>query len=253
MAVKDGPDEMNGNERAEEAGRAGSPWRRALATAEGKALMAGVAVTLLYLGVVAGTRFWSADLFHSLWTMTGTHIIGGRFAGMLWGYENQLPHWLVIVANMAIETCLVLVFYPMFVFSYNRLIVIEPLRDTMEQTQRAAEAHHKTLVKFGVPGLLLFVWFPFWMTGPLVGCVIGFLIGLRPWVNLATVLMGTYVAVFCWGLALRPLHGMLQHLGQYVPLVFVGLILLLAVSIRIRYAFSRHARDQAPTDGEESP
>jgi len=215
-------------------------WRKALSTSEGKVFVAGMAFVACYLAALGLASSMSHELFGSLWTMTGSHVIGGRFAGMLWGYEHQLPHWLVIVANMAIETCLVLLFYPLFVFSYSKLIIIEPLRETMARTQKAAEAHHRTLVKFGVPGLLLFVWFPFWMTGPLIGCVIGFLIGLRPWVNLATVLLGTYFAIFCWGLVLRPLHHMLQRLGPYVPIVFVGLILLIAVSVRIRYAFVRH-------------
>jgi uncharacterized membrane protein len=221
-------------------------WRRALSIPEGKILIVGIVLTILYVVAVALTSVWSGQLFQSLWTMTGTHILGGRFAGMLWGFNHRLPYWLVVVANMIIESYLVLLFYPLFVFSYNKLIVVEPLRETMERTQRAAEAHHKTIVKYGVPGLLLFVWFPFWMTGPLVGCVIGFLIGLRPWVNLTVVLIGTYVATFCWGLAMRPLQGLLEGLGPYVPLILVGLILLVAVSIRIRYAFSRPGRTRGP-------
>ena len=32
--------------------------------------------------------------------------------------------------------------------------------------------------KYGKYGLFLFVWFPFWMTGPVVGSIIGFLIGI---------------------------------------------------------------------------
>jgi uncharacterized membrane protein len=233
---------MNDVEPKDDAEQPQPLWRRVLATPEGKILIAGIAFAVLYLAVVGLTRLWSRELFRVLWTMTGTHILGGRFAGILWGFNHDLPHWLVVLVSMLIETSLVLLFYPLFVFSYSKLIVIEPLRETMERTQRAAEAHHATIVKYGVPGLLIFVWFPFWMTGPVVGSVIGFLIGLRPWVNLTVVLVGTYVAVFCWGLVLRPLQGMLEGLGPYVPISLVGLILLIAVSIRIRYAFSRSAR-----------
>jgi len=142
---------------------------------------------------------------------------------------------------MAIESYLVLLFFPLFVFSYRRLIVIKPLEDALERARRAARAHERTVMKFGVPGLLLFVWFPFWMTGPLVGSVIGFLIGLRPLVNLAVVLSGTYLAIFCWGLILQRVHERLEALGPYVPFAFVGFIVLVAVSIHIRYAFSKHA------------
>ena len=214
-------------------------WKRALSAPEGKVLLAGVAFTVLCLGFIGLTRLRSADLFHSLWTMTTTHILGGRAAGMSWGYVHELDAWVVILANMAIETFLVLLFYPLFVFSYNRLIIIQPLEDTMARVRHAAESHQRTIMKYGVPGLLLFVWFPFWMTGPLVGSIIGFFIGLRPLANLGVVLSGTYLAILCWGMILQRLHTSLERLGYYVPLIFVGFILLLAVSIHIRYAFTR--------------
>ncbi len=57
--------------------------------------------------------------------------------------------------------------------------------------------------KFGIAGLIVFV--PFWMTGPVVGSIIGFLIGLRPWVNLALVLTTAYVAIGLWALLLNEL------------------------------------------------
>ncbi len=221
-------------------------WRRLLALPEGKTLLAGVIVTLLYLTAVGLTAIWSGDLAQGLWGMTGAHVLGGRALGMSWGYAEGMPHWLVMVASMTIETFLVLLFYPLFVFSYNKLIVIEQLRETMERTHRAAEAHRQKLLKFGVPGLLLFVWFPFWLTGPLVGCVIGFLIGLRPLTILAVVLAGTYLAIFSWGFVLEPLnHFLMERVGYYVPFVLVVLVILVAVSIRIRYAFAHEHASEA--------
>lgn len=214
---------------------------RLAATTEGKVLILGIVVTAWYGTMVGLAWLQSHELGHSLLTMTTAHIFGGRAAGMSAGYASDLARGVVIVANMAIETFLVLIFYPLFVFSYHRLIVIKPLEDTIARARRAAEARQRTLVKFGVPGLILFVWFPFWMTGPLVGCIIGFLIGLRTWVNLTVVLFGTYLAIFCWGLVLEKVHSKLEVLGPYVPFVFVGLIILVAISIHIRHAVGRHA------------
>jgi uncharacterized membrane protein len=218
-----------------------SRWQRVIARPEGKFLLAGVAALILYMTLIGLTRLHSADLCHNLLLMTGTHIVGGRAAGMSSGYAHGLSGWVIVTANMAIETFMVLLFYPLFVFSYDRLIVIKPLEESLARARHAAKAHERTALKLGIPGLLLFVWFPFWMTGPLVGSVIGFLIGLRPWVNLSVVLAGTYLAIFCWGVILRRIHDSLAALGPYVPFAFVALILLLAVSIHIRHAFSRHA------------
>ncbi len=216
-----------------------SLWRRAVPTAEGNLLLAGVVLLTSYAVVLGLLKFRSPERFHNMLTMTLAHLLGGRAAGMTSGYAANIPHSAVVLANMAIETFLVLIFYGLFVFSYRRLIVIGPLEDTMARIRRGAEARQKTIMKFGIPGLLLFVWFPFWMTGPLVGSVIGFLIGLRTWLNLGVVLAGTWLAILCWGILLRRMHEAMRHLGYYVPFVFVGFVLLVAVSIHIRHAFAR--------------
>ena len=209
--------------------------RRLLSTPEGRVLLTGFALACLYFVGMVLTRVWSVELFGSLLAMTTTHVIGGRFAGISWGYTEGLSPWLIIGVNLAIEAILVLHFYPLFVLSYRKLIVIGPLKDAMARAQSYAEARQGRIMKYGVPGLLLFVWFPFWMTGPLVGSIIGFLIGLRPWVNMTVVIAGTGLATVCWGLALEQLHTWLARLGTYVPLVVVALIILVAVSIHIRH------------------
>ena len=225
--------------------------RRILATPEGKVFIVGLVFTLLSAATILLAGLSSRRLMNDLLAMTGAHIAGGRAAGMLWGYNRDLSHVLVIATNMAIETALVLLFYPLFVLSYRKLIVIKPLEQTMARTQRTASALQARIMKFGIPGLLLFVWFPFWMTGPLVGCIIGFLIGLRPWVNLGVVLSGTYMAIVCWGILLRPLHAVLARAGHYLPFALVMLIFLIAIAIRIRYAFAGHSAKGEDDDREE--
>jgi uncharacterized membrane protein len=227
-------------------------WRRVLGAPEGKVLAAGVVVLVWYVTTVGFTWLLSPELCHSLVNMTVAHLLGGRAAGMSMGYGSDLSRGVVIVANMAIETFLVLLFYPLFVFSYQRLFVIEPLEDAIRRAREAAEAHQRTILKFGIPGLLLFVWFPFWMTGPLVGCVIGFLIGLRPGVNLVVVLLGTYLAIFCWGIILHRFYERIAPLGPYVPFVIVATILLVAVAIHVRYAFFLHRSDPEEAAEDDS-
>ena len=208
-------------------------------TPEGKILFLGVILTCLYIIAVGLTKLRSDDLFSKLLLMTGTHLVGGRAVSITWGFANEMNRTVVLLVSTTIETLMVLLFFPLFVFSYRKLIVIQPLQDAMARAQHAAERHQARIMKFGIPGLLLFVWFPFWMTGPLVGCVIGFLIGLRPWTNMVIVLAGTWSAILCWGIVLGNLHEQLKKLGPYVPFFLVGFVLLIAVSIRIRYAASK--------------
>jgi uncharacterized membrane protein len=221
--------------------------QRGIATAEGKVFLAGVIMTSLYAAAILLAGLRSPAMFRALLTTTTTHIVAGRAAGMSWGYAHGLPTWIVVVANMAIETFLVLLFYPLFVLSYQKLVVVKPLRQAMERIQRTAQALQPKIMKYGIPGLLVFVWFPFWMTGPLVGVIIGFLIGMRLWVNLSVVLTGTYLAILCWSVVLRQVQDRLSAVGPLVPFFFVGAVLLLAIAIHVRYAFS----PQAAQGGDE--
>jgi uncharacterized membrane protein len=116
--------------------------------------------------------------------MTATNIIFGRAAGMSFGYAGGLGHCMVMPVNMPVATILVFLFYPLFVFSRQRLRVIKVFKNLMDRTREAAEAHRDTIRKYGILGLITFAWLPFWLTGPLVGCVIGLMLGLRPLLNL---------------------------------------------------------------------
>ncbi len=216
-------------------------WREALWTPEGRIFLTGVAVAILYFATVGLTSVWSGELFQQLGNVTWTHILGGRAAGISTGLHAGMPPWLVIVANLVIECFIVLLIYPLFVLSYRKLIVIGPLKESMARTQRYAEAQRPRAVRWGIPGLLLFVWFPFWMTGPVVGSIIGFLIGLGPWTTMAVVLTGTGLAIVCWVFVLNQVFVQLRALGPYVPFVFVALILLIAISIHIRQYFGGRA------------
>jgi uncharacterized membrane protein len=219
----------------------GPLWQRLFAQPEGKILLAGIVLMLIYATVVGLTRIWSHATFDSMWTMTSWHIAAGRAAGITWGLRpnHELPLWVVIVANMGIETILVLLFYPLFVFSYRRLLVIKPLEAAINRARGAAEAHHKTVVKYGIPGLFLFSFFPFYLTGPMVGSIVGFIIGFRPLVNLSVVLAGTYVAIVCWAFFLHRVTERLEMYGTYIPFALLGLILLVALGLHLRSAFSR--------------
>ena len=87
--------------------------------------------------------------------------------------------------------------------------------------------------KFGIVGLFVFVFVPFWMTGPVVGAIIGFLIGLRPWVNLMVVLMSTYIAIGVWGLLLNELSAWSATVNRFAPFALVVAIALIAIAMHL--------------------
>ena len=199
--------------------------RRLAHDTEGRVLLAGALLGLLGVGALLIQAVFAPVASQSMVGMTLTHLLLGRAAGISYGYLAGQSHASVVLVNMLIETVMVLIFYPLFVLSWRRLVVWPRLAAYMEKMHVAAEAHRTTIRKYGIPGLLVFVCLPFWMTGPLMGSVIGFLLGLRPWVNLSIVLSGTYIAICGWAVLIRTVGDRLTDLGRYGPVILVGLVI----------------------------
>jgi uncharacterized membrane protein len=215
-------------------------WRRLLATPEGHILEVGLILVLLLITVLGLGYIYYPEKAHVFIGMSATNILFGRAAGISFGYSFELSNVLVICTNIIIETILVLIFYPLFVFSWRSVLVIKPLRRIMKRTSIAAEAHQDTIRKYGIIGLFMFVWIPFWMTGPMVGCAVGYLLGLSLWKNLTIVLSSTCLAVFCWALLLREVHDRVAEYGPYASTALVIIIILIISGIY----FLRHLRNK---------
>jgi len=216
-------------------------WKELLATPEGRILEIGLIMALLFITVLGVGYLRFEEKAHIFLGMSATNILFGRAAGISFGYSFELGNVLVIIINIVIETILVLIFYPLFVFSWRSILVIKPLRKIMERTSIAAEAHQDTIRKYGIIGLFMFVWIPFWMTGPMVGCAVGYLLGLRPWKNLTIVLTSTCLAVVCWALLLRKIHDKIAEYGPYASIVLViAIILIVTVIYFLRYLRNKY-------------
>jgi uncharacterized membrane protein len=201
-----------------------------LTSPEGRILLIGVALAFIYTLWLGIMLIYSPEESQILIGMTASDILFGRAAAMAFGYSLELGHALVITVSIIIETILVLICYPLFVFSWRHLLVIKWLKNTFERIHKAAETHKDKVQRYGIIGLFVFVWLPFWMTGPVVGCVIGFLLGLKARLNIPVVLAGTSVAIFGWAFFMRRLHYRVASYSSYAPMViFVLLIVIIVV------------------------
>ena len=204
---------------------------------EGRLLGVGLALTaLMFLAFGIGWHLYPDSVL--IYTaMTGLNLIIGRAAGMSFGYASGLGHAQVVPLNMLVETIQVLVVYPLFALSWRQLIRLRRLQPFVTRMHHAAESRGGAVRKFGIVGLFVFVFVPFWMTGPVVGAIIGFLIGLRPWVNVAVVLGSTYMAIGVWGLLLNELNAWAATVNQFAPYALVLALVLIAV---VMHMLSRH-------------
>jgi len=194
---------------------------------EGRILLTAIVLLLLYIAAISFCMLFFPTLAQKLIGITASNVLFGRAAGMSLGYAFGFGHAVVIPLNMLIESILVLMFYPLFALSIKQLLVTSWLRKFVNRVMATAERHHRKVKRYGIPGLMLFVWFPLTMTGPLVGCVIGYMLGLKPWTNMAVVLSGTYLAVISWAMLLRDMLENLAAYGPYGPLIVMAVFVSL--------------------------
>lgn len=203
-----------------------SPLLNILTSSEGHIFLTGISLGLLYTIWLAS---WVPEKSHVFAAMTVTHFLFGRAAGMSFGYTMKLSYSVVIIINLIIETIILLLFYPLFVFSWRHLLVIRSLRNMMDGLHKAAERNRHFIRKYGLFGLFFFVWLPFWMTGSLVGCVIGFLLDLHPWLNVGVVLAGSYVAIASWAILLQEVHIQVEEFSPYASITILVVIILIVL------------------------
>ncbi|MHC4519407.1 MAG: small multi-drug export protein [Planctomycetota bacterium] len=207
-----------------------------LTSPEGRLLVAGVTLAFAYTVWLGVKLMLSPADSQFLTGMTATTLVFGRAAGLAFGYSVGLGHATVIPITMIVETVHVLVFYPLFVFSWRHLLVIKSLKNIFERIHKNAETHKVKIQRYGIIGLFAFVWFPFWMTGPVVGSVIGFLLRLPVWLNMTVVLLGTYVAILGWAFFMREVH---ERVASYDPYAAMALVVLLVVIVVVGHLLRR--------------
>ena len=239
-----------GEEREQSAHEFGSQQRNQLkavllTNSEGRLLLVGVGLAFIYALWLGIRLVFSPEESQALVGITATGIIFGRAACMAFGYSLKLGHSTVIPISMIIETVLVLVMYPLFVFSWRQLLVIKLLKNMFGRINKAAEAHKGKVQRYGIIGLFVFVFLPFWMTGPVVGCVIGYLLGLRVWINISAVLGGTYVAIFCWAFFLRQFHDRVASYSAYSATVLMAMLVVIMIAGHLLYRILHKDKDKA--------
>lgn len=204
-----------------------------ISTKEGQIFTFGVLSLLAYLGVIISTYLFSAEDANNIIVITVTNFLFGRAAGISYGYSVGFDDLVIIVVNIVIELITVLLIYPLFVYSWNKSSKIRGLEDFFSRVKEMRIKYSDFFEKYGKYGLFIFVWFPFWMTGPVVGSIIGFLIGIRHFHTMLIVITGTSLAIVVWTYFLKELIALLSELSAYAPYILLGIFITIAVLFRL--------------------
>ncbi len=183
-------------------------------SAEARWLAIGIALAAASFVAFGVGWFVEPQVTLRLAAMTGLNLLIGRAAGLSYGFAVELDPVPVVLVNMLVETIQVLIVYPLVVIGWRHLPNLPRLRPWLERIRVDAHARQGWAQRFGVAGLFAFVFVPFWMTGPVVGAIVGFLLGLRSRVIVAVVLTATYLAIVVWALAIGGLSALAAAAAQ---------------------------------------
>ena len=204
-----------------------------ISSQEGKIFIAGILMFLAFFMIIVGVYMFSADKANDLMVMSITNFFFGRAAGISYGYTVEFSDRVIILMNMMIEFIMVMITYPLFVFSWNKSLNVKFLRHFFITVKRQKLKYKSYFQKYGVYGLFLFVWFPFWMTGPVIGAIIGFLIGIKHYVTMIIVLSGTSLAIVIWTYFLKELILLLNQISANAPYIVLGIFIVIALTLKV--------------------
>ena len=220
--------------------------------AEVKILLIGLILsflTCLYLLYLLFTNF---GLYKILSSTAIVHIMGGRALGIAACLSADISLFYTILYNFFLEIVIVLIAYGMVVLIMRNIIQPKLFRSAAKQAELAARDQKTNIKKYGAIGLFLFVMLPFFMTGPVIGSIIGYLLNYKAINNFLIVFSGTLSSILIYALIG---NNLIKHITQYVQIdlvkkwaaVIVGILIVLFLIYHLKTV---KAYLDEETDGE---
>nr|NJM01414.1 small multi-drug export protein [Desulfobacula sp.] len=195
-------------------------------TAEGRILFSGILLSLALLMVIGYFAVVDMETAKILVLTLIAHTFGGRAAGIGICIMHDFGSLVTIGYNFYLEVLIVCFTYSIFVLTVTNYVRIPWLQRAMEKISRNALEQKDKIEAYGWIGIFLFVMAPFFMTGPVVGSVIGYMIRIPLVKNLGATFGGTLTAIIVWFFCFDFMENRF-HVIQYV---FAGIIIVVILS-----------------------
>jgi uncharacterized membrane protein len=186
-------------------------------------LFAGQVLVLLILWLLY------PDLTKRVVAVIAASLLFGRTASILTGLEVGLATYSIILVLLVCNSTWLLIFFPLVVGSYYRMVEKRVIGRIVETTKKMAEAQRGKISKYGTWGLAFFIWLPFPWTGALVGSVIGFLFGMSTRRIVSVAIPSMLVGVISWVAGFKYLILFTGTVGKTASFAFLVAILLFPV------------------------
>ena len=207
--------------------------REFLQSEEGRIFVIGCLMLMAWVGAAAilwrtENRWWNDVL-----TLGFAHMLAGKGVSIAQGVAAGMPGALIAFLAVYVDTMALFIIYPVLIFSYEHFVHAPLYQRHMKRVFDSAQKGIGRVGRFKIAGLFAFVWFPFWMTGVVVGAVLGFLMGMRTWIIMCTVILGTTSAVLCWVYAYDALFGWISVVDERIVKTAIVAILAMALVARL--------------------
>ena len=189
--------------------------RERLDMIEVKILLIGLALTALTGIYFLYLLYADPGLYKVLFSTAIVHIMGGRGLGIVTCLSAGISLFYTIAYNFFLEIVIVLIAYGMVVLVMRNIIQPKLFDKAVRQAELTAQSQKTKIKRYGSIGLFLFVMFPFFMTGPVIGAIIGYLLNYRVVTNFLIVFSGTLTSILIYTFIG---NNLIAFINQYIPI-----------------------------------
>ncbi len=189
-------------------------------------LLAGVVVLAQFVLVLVASGIILGPPYSRVWQVLVTHMFSGHIGNAALGFKMGFHLYFLLYQSLVQDLIIILFLYPLTVQGYHYLWRLPVIGPHLKGAHDTAIYYKPYIAPYGAIGLAVLVFIPLFSTGPIVGTVLGYLLGLNPFVVLGSVIVGNTVsAVMCF-VAMDKLNEINAHIGTYVLYFVIGILVL---------------------------
>jgi len=203
---------------------------------EVKILLIGLVLTALTGIYFLYLLFTDPGMYRVVSSTAIIHVMGGRALGIATCLSAGISLFYTIAYNFFLEIVIVLVAYGVVVLVMRNIIQPKLFHTAVRQAELTAQSQKTKVKKYGAVGLFLFVMFPFFMTGPLIGSLIGYLLNYRAINNFLIVFSGTLTSILIYAFIG---NNIVDYINRYIPIdvlrTWSGIIIAVLILLFLIY------------------
>lgn len=213
--------------------------------AMGHGCIAGIFVLFLISWLILDIPAWKYA------QLLGIHMMSGHVGNMTLGVQYGFPGWLLITQSCLQDLAQMFYIYPFYVkYGYRQLLRWKVVGPWVKQAHETAMSHHKSVAPYGAIGLFLFVVIPTPSTGPVIGTLLGYTLGIGTGISFLSCGFGVIVMGIGWYYGVDYAAAFNDRI---VPILLYGILLFFLggmIIAAIRFAISVRRRGSKVFEAE---